>query len=389
MRRSTSNVPLASTTQCYACSYDRVIWVSGTPINSSLRDLVSPLTLFWRTYDISWKDVDTWHMGNLEGLYDEHYDPYEEVNGAGDDPRAHTKGLFHPSIHVAGKSGYEGVERMRQMFDKDKFPIWVFSPYLFKKVGDSQNWSTDFGRTVVDRIFQVSQIRRTMRTKCTLDDGTIVYPSTGLKPATIVVEECEYKPGSAVLGIFQEWFSVQANKLFTPESEALVPDLRNDQNRGLDNQSEARLNFGVHREGVLMSHDPRYLQLLRPGTTAPLRGSKNSQIAALRDTSTTGRSMTAKAAKRKVALKIKAGEGPIISTEHTKVIVDGDVTGGLAYVFAETRVDPDLPISETRSGWGQYIPVKSSAELKAIDQEDTSSSITMLPYRANDFTLEY
>ena len=99
--------------------------------------------------------------------------------------------------------------------------------------------------------------------------------------------------------------------------------------------------------------------------------------------------MTAEAAKRKVALKNKAGEGPIISAEHTKVIVDGDVTGGLAYVFAETRVDPDLPISETRSGWGQYIPVKSSAELKAIDQEDTSSSITMLPYRANDFTLEY
>ncbi|KAF5719915.1 hypothetical protein FMUND_4471 [Fusarium mundagurra] len=53
--------------------------VSGAPLTSSLRDLISPFLLMWRALDIVWDPIIKDH-GFLPGLYSEDYDPTSENN---------------------------------------------------------------------------------------------------------------------------------------------------------------------------------------------------------------------------------------------------------------------------------------------------------------------
>ena len=79
--------------------WERLLFVTGTPIASSLRDLLSPLTLFAYANkaidDLKVLSSDV--VGYVPGLYDEKYDTYQldnEIIDESGQTLGTTKGIF-------------------------------------------------------------------------------------------------------------------------------------------------------------------------------------------------------------------------------------------------------------------------------------------------------
>ncbi|KAH8714547.1 hypothetical protein BGZ61DRAFT_531157 [Ilyonectria robusta] len=93
-------------------NWERLLWVSGTPVSNSLRDLVAPLDLMWMTMEVGW--VPTPDL-NAALLYDERYDPYKPVNKIGEEEciGIFTEHYVEHNPHVRG---------LKKAYDKHKTP---------------------------------------------------------------------------------------------------------------------------------------------------------------------------------------------------------------------------------------------------------------------------
>ncbi|KAK7415183.1 hypothetical protein QQZ08_012411 [Neonectria magnoliae] len=70
--------------------WDSILWVTGTPLAGSLKDLLSPLRLMWDVYGIEWNPTKR-SLGWLPGLSRDDYGPYKLENVLDNDT---TVGMF-------------------------------------------------------------------------------------------------------------------------------------------------------------------------------------------------------------------------------------------------------------------------------------------------------
>lgn len=60
-------------------NWDHLLWMTGTPLIGSLRDIMSPLSLVWRKYNPDLRDIVN-NVGCLKGMWHNEYDPTMEEN---------------------------------------------------------------------------------------------------------------------------------------------------------------------------------------------------------------------------------------------------------------------------------------------------------------------
>ena len=68
----------------------------------------------------------------------------------------------------------------------------MLSPDLLQACSTDLRWATTLGARVVKPLLDVFYSRRLMNTALALPDSTVTYPSSGMLPTEIVVEECPY-----------------------------------------------------------------------------------------------------------------------------------------------------------------------------------------------------
>lgn len=109
-----------------------LIWVTGRPITSGYRDLMSPLHLMWRKYDIQMP-----HNKNpefLPALSHKDYDPTKEADKImiGDNMRS-VRGIFHENFKRDHPDRRADLETMEAIWQRDQFSIWQVEPTLYCK----------------------------------------------------------------------------------------------------------------------------------------------------------------------------------------------------------------------------------------------------------------
>jgi hypothetical protein len=245
----------------------------------------------------------------------------------------------------------EGLLKLKSIFKTENVRAWYLHPGFFQLAGERLEWKTEMGSRVVQPLLSMVQIRRTMRTACQVPDGPPTYPCDGLKPSTVVVQEVAFKRGSTVGRRMSEWNSNLSKKLYTPEVPAPVPDAQVFENTVQpDVSSDAKLNFGIHRQLTIMAHDPRNFYIFTEARPT-LFGTLEAHTKFLKEQTTSSKSQTASAMKRAKALNAKGENCPVVGTEHIKELTKNDTTGGLSYAYYKTRGDPDMPAPGSRGGW--------------------------------------
>ncbi|KAG9503272.1 hypothetical protein J7337_006115 [Fusarium musae] len=100
---------------------------------------------------------------------------------------SNTPGIFHPTF--IGKSPPPGLIKLKELWLEDKSPAWMLHPDIYRAAGQRHHWGSNLPLWVVRPIFKFIHIRRTMRTKLTLPDGTVTYPGVDLLPPDLHFEE--------------------------------------------------------------------------------------------------------------------------------------------------------------------------------------------------------
>ncbi|QPC60884.1 hypothetical protein HYE67_003115 [Fusarium culmorum] len=116
-------------------NWNKLLWVTGTPILSSLQDLISPLSLIWNAYNIA---IDS------PGLYDETYDPYQAKNVF---QKGTTVGIFHEDF-LAECSDWKPLMDIYEASGRT-CKLWIVNPTIFKHAGKTLEWGTNAGHLVV------------------------------------------------------------------------------------------------------------------------------------------------------------------------------------------------------------------------------------------------
>ncbi|CEI63186.1 unnamed protein product [Fusarium venenatum] len=114
------------------------------------------------------------------------------------------------------------------------------------------------GSKVVKPRLQFLYIRRTMKTPIEFPGGKVSYPSDGMLPSRIRVEECLFNTKDLDAALVKQIEASYADSLFTASSASLreytQPAQSLEQPR--DNSPEVNLNVGQHRAGFITAFDP-------------------------------------------------------------------------------------------------------------------------------------
>nr|RBQ98138.1 hypothetical protein FVER53263_11624 [Fusarium verticillioides] len=87
-------------------------------------------------------------LGYLPGLYSEKYGPMSENN---DINGSNTHGIFHPSF--MGETPPPGLLRLKEVWERDKAPIWMLHPDIYRAAGQRHHWGSNLSLWVVRPIF--------------------------------------------------------------------------------------------------------------------------------------------------------------------------------------------------------------------------------------------
>ncbi|KAF7553679.1 hypothetical protein G7Z17_g3457 [Cylindrodendrum hubeiense] len=242
--------------------WESLIWVTGTPLMSSFRDLLSPLSLMSKSLNCTWSPKGE-EVGWGPGMYLDSYDPYTETNDNGEGKT--TAGIFSQKY----LDSHPEAQPLKNIYDMNKESVWILLPSLYSYCISRGISDINPIMDVVRPSLKKMHIMRTMRTPVSLPDGSTCYPSDGLLPATVIVEELEFAAGSETKQKMKELGQKYAKELviFTEDhggpSEAQAP------------QSRALLNFGKHREGVITAFDPRNVKVLESNRPSLYTGLRN------------------------------------------------------------------------------------------------------------------
>lgn len=156
-----------------------VVFVSGTFLMSSLRDLVSPLDIIWDHQGIDLDMQAILRLPDLHELWNDDYDPYNERNG-----------IFHLYFIAANESSNAALRYLDDTMRNDDIRLWHFCPVLYHYAGSKAKWSTSFARDIANKGMRAISRRRTLNTRLRpAETGITTWPGQGLKPMLIRTEE--------------------------------------------------------------------------------------------------------------------------------------------------------------------------------------------------------
>lgn len=358
--------------------WDSLVWVTGTPLFTSLRDLLAPLSLIWQKYKFDWiPDAD---IGWLPGLYAPSYDPTIEETEM--DGRV-VKGIFsQPYLEK-----HPALKRLRDhYFENHRNRSWMLSPHLLKMCGRELGWATDLGAQVVAHVMRVIEIKRTLRSSVVvpLDDavestrngdadeqgraeingivGKRVFPAQYLLPATIRVEEVGFRHGTAdheeTLKELEE-FSLKTFP-FDDDEQVATPESGHEVR---DNVREVKFNFSSHREAVFKAFDRRNVQVF-DGENESVFGDPSDIKRHLKS------SLISKPRPDGGLTPARQDQGghdlPRLGVEHVDHLIKSNLNGGLTYLYQIARVDPEMPVPTERATFLQWLLAKSPVMIRAM-----------------------
>ncbi|KAM0542074.1 hypothetical protein ACHAO7_010139 [Fusarium culmorum] len=341
--------------------WDRLLFVTGTPIASTLRDLLSPLTLIaYTNKHIRNFQYVTPSLGYLPGLYHDSYDPdadKTDITAEFGEKLGQTVGIFSEAFMAKHQENSEvtaALEFFKMAYDTWSLKPWMLSPNLLVDSSKELSWGVNLGSKVVKPLLKSFYIRRTMKTALNTPDGEVTYPSDGMLPSSIRIEECPYRPGNPDAELLRRIGQGYADSLFSSadagleQSTRAVPDPSepaDSNDLGLHDGTESHMNFGEHRAGVITAFDPRTIKLLQP-TTPAFFGTKSKlikEIAGLANAQ--GAQMTP--SRKKHLKKLQSGSEIVgLGVEHIDKLLKESKNGGLHYVFhaccSESGMGPPL-----------------------------------------------
>ncbi|KAJ4265989.1 hypothetical protein NW762_003962 [Fusarium torreyae] len=185
----------------------------------------------------------------VPGLYQEQYDPYTNKTQFSE---GITVGIFTEHYLSTNLS----FIKLKDIYEESgrKSRLWMVHPNIFKAAGDDLGWGKKAVDLLVQPIFSVMQIRRTMYTKHTLPDGIKAYSAIDQFSSTVVVEECN----------FDCWQPYAATVELMGKEHSKVLFGQNSESDFFAAYGEVILNLSEHRKGVLTSFDWRNHEVLNP-----------------------------------------------------------------------------------------------------------------------------
>ncbi|KAJ4307520.1 hypothetical protein N0V84_012674 [Fusarium piperis] len=341
--------------------WSTLLWVTGTPLSSSLRDLISPLSLMWRATGIQW-DPHTDKMGWLPGLYRPDYDPFLEDNDFGEDRI--TKGILHPSYNEIDPSAV----LLKESWRSDKSRLWMLHPDIYRAAGFRHHWGSNLAAWVVRNIFERMHIRRTMRSSVTLPDGTKTYPAIDLKGFNMWLTELRF--GRDRAPDVKRRGKAQARDLFVSGGDG--GDVLSSSSSGpassqfIESASaEANINFGVHRAANLGAFDYHNVKILEEKSPM-VRGKKDHILSAARELLSNDGPLTDKQVEKLKALQNRTHE-PVVGIDHVNRLIHRDINGGLTYLYHIARVDPNTLAPADRASMLYWVCAESPILIYTID----------------------
>ena len=148
-----------------------------------------------------------------------------------------------------------------------------------------------------------------MKTGLILPNSNVIYPSAGMLPSEIVVEECSYAPDDPDGIRVKEVGRMYAQNLFNNSSENMPEYTQAQQSQGVkDHNSDVIMNFGEHRAATISANDPRTIKMLKPKTPT-FHGDKGKIISKI------------------VALANELPQTPSRQHNKTKVVKGSEIVG--------------------------------------------------------------
>lgn len=241
-------------------SWERLVWVTGTPHCSLLRDILAPLNMMWDKYNCEW-EPDSAEIGNLANLYSPDYDPTDEEGFFDREGGGRTCAIFgsdylekHPELKPV-EEAYRDCCHVR---------LWMLCPCLLEQVAKKISWGTYLGSRILAQIMRMLQINRKMHSFVTvpaedgdtdvvlaglLDDdeepivpGKRIYPATNMILPVICVEKVGFKAGSEEETRAKQHLIDYSRKLFGPCSEGVTDHTTSDGIQPLASQVDDRLS---------------------------------------------------------------------------------------------------------------------------------------------------
>ncbi|KZZ99752.1 snf2 family helicase [Beauveria brongniartii RCEF 3172] len=308
-------------------SYRHLVWVTGTPLASSLSDLNSPLLLMWRNLKIDgladWRDltVDPGQYADKEqGVWSSVKDPWrhwvKSTEGEGGAPPA-----------VAAD-----VDVLSQALDESGFNILALNPWLYAGALRAGGSSSSFGQDVSRAVLDMISIRRRLRTELTLPGGKKVWPAPDLLPMEVNMVEVEHAPH--IRGLIKrhgEGIHMRAH----------TDNHTDNDNANIETERSDPVTFGLVRRGVLAAHDHRHLLLLqsRPEDSLPVGVDVKSIFQHLARKNT-----------KRVSVNDPVGDQPVVGVEHVRRLASRS-TGVLGYFYDKVYMDPAIPSLTSPLQW--------------------------------------
>ena len=207
-----------------------------------------------------------------------------------------------------------------------------------------------------------------MNTALMLPSGNVIYPSEGMLPSEIIVEECAYHADDPDGITVKEVGRMYAQNLFNNSSENMPEYTQAQQSQGVkDHNSDVMMNFGEHRAATITASDPRTIKMLNP-TMPAFHGDKGkmiSKIAALADELPQTPSR-----QRNTKKVVKGAEIVGLGVEHIDMLLKNTSNGGLHYIFDCCKIDPDLGPPTDRATFLRWLCAKMPCFIRALELFD-------------------
>ena len=246
--------------------WGKLLFVTGTPMASSLKDVLSPLTRIRHTdplilafQGLCRPPVRTF-IGYLPSLFHNDYNPTIEINEIeGNQP---CRGIYHDTFLEVVQTGKADTGIVADLELNDALVHWkavhytsgnavkpgLLSAHILRAGAGLLGWGVDFGAQVIKPILNNFYTRRTMRTGVEMPDGKTVYPAQDILPYTINVREVEYREDDPIGKQLAELAMHYADKLFEFDT-AEIPEVTitgTPAGETSKDNCEVMMYFGVH-----------------------------------------------------------------------------------------------------------------------------------------------
>ncbi|EKJ75848.1 hypothetical protein FPSE_04028 [Fusarium pseudograminearum CS3096] len=241
-------VQVGETSLCYRNAYRQHSQGSAQPADSH------------RLYQRPCPQLPSCHLGRwiFAGLYHDSYDPdadKTDITAEFGEKLGQTVGIFSEAFvakHQENSEVTAALQFFKMAHDRWSLKPWMLSPNLLVDSSKELSWGVNLG-------------------------SKVTYPSDGMLPSSIRIEECPYRPGNPDAELLRRIGKGYADSLFSSaeagleQSTRAVPDPSqpaDSNDLGLHDGTESHMNFGEHRAGVITAFDPGTIMLLQPTTPA-------------------------------------------------------------------------------------------------------------------------